>query len=102
MEKKILKLTIKKKWFDLINSNIKKEEYREIKDYWISRICNVVGIYKYNIKNFDIVEFKNGYGSTAPKSSFNILDITIGKGKPEWGAEADEEYFIIKLGERID
>jgi hypothetical protein len=102
MEEKILKLTIKKKWFDLINNNIKTEEYREIKDYWISRICDVVEPYKYNIRKFDVVEFKNGYKSSAPKSTFKILDITVGKGNPEWGAEIDEDYFVIKLGERVD
>ena len=31
---KYLQLTLKKKWFDLILSGEKKEEYREIKPYW--------------------------------------------------------------------
>lgn len=35
---KTLKLTIKKKWFDKIKSGEKKEEYREIKSYWIKRL----------------------------------------------------------------
>lgn len=34
---KILHLTLKKKWFDMILSGVKKEEYREIKDYWARR-----------------------------------------------------------------
>lgn len=34
--------------------------------------------------------------------SFKIKDLTIGKGKEEWGAEADKTYFIIKLGEKIN
>lgn len=34
----ILHLPLKKKWFDLINARIKKEEYREIKPYWIKRL----------------------------------------------------------------
>jgi len=29
---KILEMTLKKKWFDMISSGEKKEEYREIKD----------------------------------------------------------------------
>lgn len=32
-----LTLPLKKKWFDLIKAGIKKEEYRECSDYWISR-----------------------------------------------------------------
>lgn len=38
MEKKVLTLTISKEWFDKIVSNEKKEEYREIKPYWMSRL----------------------------------------------------------------
>lgn len=37
MEKKTLHLTLKKKWFDMVVSGEKKEEYREIKPYWIDR-----------------------------------------------------------------
>lgn len=33
-EKKILRLTICKKWFVMIIAGTKKEEYREIKAYW--------------------------------------------------------------------
>lgn len=33
----MLVLPIKKKWFDMIASGEKKEEYREIKPYWTSR-----------------------------------------------------------------
>ena len=32
-EKKVLRLTICKKWFDMIVAGTKKEEYREIKAY---------------------------------------------------------------------
>jgi len=32
-----LKLTIKKKWFDMILSGEKTEEYRDIKPYWFNR-----------------------------------------------------------------
>lgn len=37
----ILKLTLKKKWFDMIESGVKLEEYREIKPYWMARLLNV-------------------------------------------------------------
>ena len=32
-----LQLSLKKKWFDMILSGEKKEEYREVKNHWISR-----------------------------------------------------------------
>ena len=34
-------LTLKKKWFDMIASGEKPEEYREIKPYWIVRLTNI-------------------------------------------------------------
>jgi hypothetical protein len=35
---KVLHLTLKKKWFDMIASGEKKEEYREIKPFWATRL----------------------------------------------------------------
>lgn len=37
---KTLELPIKKEWFDLIANGEKKQEYREIKAHWISRIID--------------------------------------------------------------
>lgn len=39
----MLTLPIKKKWFDMIVSGEKKEEYREIKPYYDSRFMNAFG-----------------------------------------------------------
>ena len=36
---KILNLPLKAKWYKMIESGIKTEEYREIKPYWIKRFC---------------------------------------------------------------
>ena len=38
---KILDLPLKAKWYEMIESGNKKEEYREIKKYWIGRLANV-------------------------------------------------------------
>lgn len=35
----MLTLPIKKKWFDMILSGEKKEEYREHNDYYFTRFC---------------------------------------------------------------
>ena len=51
-EKKILRLTVCKKWFDMIVAGTKKEEYREIKAYWEKdslQIANVVTMLLMNI-----------------------------------------------------
>jgi hypothetical protein len=46
MEEKILYLSLKKEWFDLIKAGVKREEYREMKPYWEKRLVDydVVGL----------------------------------------------------------
>lgn len=39
-------LPIKKKWYDMISSGEKEEEYREIKPYWTSRFMKKLGLSK--------------------------------------------------------
>lgn len=110
-----LKLTLKKEWFDLVKKGIKTEEYREIKQYWVSRLCvkyppsviaggDISGKHdniQYDIKKFDLVEFTNGYNKQSPKITLEVSDITIGTGNFLWGAVGDTEYFIIKLGREV-
>ncbi len=35
---KILRLSLKKQWFEMTKSGTKKEDYREITPYWIKRL----------------------------------------------------------------
>ena len=95
-EAKILHIPIKKKWFDMIKSGEKKEEYREITKHWCSRLVNGMGYRKY-----DIVRFRNGYGKNVPQMDVECLGIHGGGGKPEWGAEEGKAYFVIHLGKVI-
>lgn len=102
----ILRLTLKKKWFDMIASGVKKEEYREIKRYWIQRLCNEVeyetgGSWDGVVNKFDCVIFKNGYSKNAPSIKVEWLGMKVSEGKYDWGAEPGKEYFVIKLGEII-
>ena len=121
-EMKTLHLPLKARWYDMIESGIKTEEYREIKPYWIVRLFrdengrkitrltanfleSNIKILKWWIesgklvfKPFDFVKFSYGY--TKRTMTFEIESITIGKGKPEWGAPT-EDVFIIKLGKRV-
>lgn len=89
----ILHLTLKKKWFDLILSGKKTEEYREIKPYWEKRLMG---------KTYDKVIFRNGYGNHAPWFTIELKGITQGIGKSEWGAEEGKRYFVLSLGEIIN
>lgn len=95
---KELKLVLKKKWYDMIASGVKKEEYRDATKYWENRLLKKG---KWESKDFECVTFYLGYSKDRPSISFKLLAIGYGKGKPEWGAAPDKEYFIIHLGEEI-
>jgi len=96
----MLTLPIKKKWFDMIKSGEKKEEYREIKPYWFTRfINNIGGFYDENLVIHlakGRVIFQNGYQKSAPKIMCKV-DITTGYGKEEWGAEPNKLYYVLKI-----
>jgi hypothetical protein len=79
----------------MILSGVKKEEYREEKDYWISRFLNRSD---YSWKDFDAVMFHEGYRSGHRTMLVEILDIGFGTGRPDWGAEEGKVCFIISLG----
>ena len=121
---KILDLVLKHQYYDLIEDGIKTEEYRELKPYWIKRLmgclkwCSIGCLYDKNetehcrrrncenladlkeiLEGYDVVRFHRAY--TNITMSYWIKSITIGFGRSEWGAPA-EEVFIIKLGERYD
>ncbi len=87
---RILHLTLNKKWFDMIVSDIKKEEYREMKPYWETRLIG---------KEFDIIRFKNGYAKDCLEMDVEFKGVRIASGgKAEWGANPQTEYYIISLG----
>lgn len=109
MEKKVLTLTISKEWFDKIVSNEKKEEYREIKPYWIKRLttnCEVV----YDVvaetycgkvlyRPYTHVLFINGYGDDKPRIEKEIESIDIDRPRKGWCPDEflGKEYFVIRF-----
>ena len=91
----MLVLPIKKKWFDMIKSGEKKEEYREIKPYYDSRFFNE---WKRNHHNscFDVI-FRNGYSNNSPAIKCHISLHKGLLGKEEWGAEKDKTYYVLRI-----
>ena len=89
----MLILPIKKKWFDMIKSGEKKEEYREIKPYWTTRLMNEM---KKNFRISTWVLFRNGYRKDSPTIKCKCV-LRKGTGKPEWGAEPNKEYYILDI-----
>ena len=67
----MLTLPIQKRWFDMILSGEKKEEYREI-------------------------IFRNGYSKDS-KAIKARCKLRIRKGRPEWGALPDKQYYILEI-----
>lgn len=85
----------------MIASGKKKEEYREIKPYWITRFV------ENPLDDSDVIVFKNfsnvvfHLGYTLQTMEFEIESISIDTGKSEWGAKENTDYFIIKLGVKV-
>ncbi len=89
----MLTLPIKKKWFDMIKEGIKKEEYREIGQYWETRLSNVFnGLY--GEKGYILL--RNGYGNDKPTIKCYV-ELNRNTGKEEWGAEPNKEYYVLKI-----
>jgi hypothetical protein len=87
---RVLRLTLKKRWFDMIASGEKREEYR-IPGKWI--LSRLEG------KEYDRIEFKNGYGPNVPTMEVEYLGWKFSFGKREWGGGSTTGPFAtIMLG----
>ena len=102
----MLTLPTKKKWFDMVLSGEKPDEYREIKPYYSVRFAKQLGFIgaieimdevlraKQSI-SFQVM-FRNGYSSESP-SFIAEVTLSIGTGKEEWGAEKEREYYKLHI-----
>lgn len=115
---KTLDLVLKHKWFDMIASGQKKEEYRDIRPFWTKRFIDLCSycekpefVYsnpfdclkitgdKYIQVNFDKVRFHRGYSSQT--MVYEVRNVFIGFGNSLWGAEQGKKYYVIRLGNRL-
>ena len=132
VEAKQIRLSLKRKWFEMTALGIKTEDYREITPRMNrilyccmndenkiaecvrckKSITDVTEIKKcYDclfgvsyLKNFDHNIMTLGYPSKNDESRilrFEHAGIEIRTGNPEWGAEPNKLYFVIKHGARI-
>lgn len=108
--KKILNLVVTKRWFDMIATGEKTEEYREIKGFWLNRLLLIkdddgekyrklhvgkndailidaitikqgIDIGSLKVAPFTHVLFRNGYHKDSPRIEKEIKTITFGKPK---------------------
>lgn len=127
MEKKVLTLIVSKQWYNMIAAGEKKEEYREIKPYWVARLYydrfgklspkmvkELAGsIVKYgDTEHFEAkngievsfvpythVLFINGYGDDKPRVEKEIEWIDIDRPRKGWCPDdfLGKEFFVIKF-----
>ena len=125
-----LQLSLKRKWFEMTKAGIKTEDYRELNEYWAKRLLKKVhtphgGCFSpmadFVKGKYDFDEWKQFAGSPFAHFDFNTLTlgypsstdtdrilrlehkgIEIRTGNPEWGAEPNKLYFVIKHGKQIN
>lgn len=122
---KDLQLSLIKKWFEMTKSGEKKEDYREITPYWCNRLLlangEIMSKEKWRVfllenginylnycfgdtitsKNFDNNIMTLGYPKKGDHERTLIIEhqgIKVRDGNPEWGAEPNKLYFVIKHG----
>lgn len=112
-----LQLSLKRKWFVMTQDGIKTEDYRDINNYWLKRLCYdsfrsergldhtlLINNRWYKPKIFKTNTMTLGY----PKSTdadrilkYEHAGIEIRGGNVEWGAEPGKIYFVIKHGKKL-
>ena len=97
-----LNLTIKRKWYDLIRTGDKKEEYRTFRNKAAFRLFDVV-LKQGHLPDDPIAVFRNGYNMGSAAVATEIVGLSLRGGNevqhPEWGEPTDSEvHMVIELG----
>lgn len=104
-----LQMSLKKQWFEMTKAGIKTEDYREITPYWEKRLfykskeLKDDGFHFY-FKKFDFNIMTLGYPKSSDTDRILKLEhkgIEIRTGNPDWGAEPNKFYFVIKHGKQV-
>ncbi len=90
-----LHLNLEQNWFDMIASGEKKEEYRELTDYWRQRISNLI-----NGDGYKTITFSNGYSKNRRQMIVLVKNVRIGYGVKKWGANGRQ--YIIELANILE
>ena len=97
----VLPLVLMGKWYDLIASGEKREEYRTSKNV-IRQIERWVG-HGYIMRKHLVVEFYLGYQRDRKHMAF-LAELPVcreGAKHPEWGEPKERHYVIPILGEMV-
>ena len=122
---KTLHLVLKRKWWEMIDSGEKTEEYRDVNHYWAIRLLDrQYRWYSQNIdypndfidwlcfrlahndiafRSYENVCFHLGYTNNTMTFKITSMNVMYGEVcRQDWGAEPNKYYFVIKLGERAE
>lgn len=95
----ILPLVLKGKWYDMIASGKKKEEYRADTPYWHRRFSNWV----MNIPcaGHLVIAFSRGYRKPDLFVEASGINIYPNRQHPDWG-EPTGPHYVIALKSRVE
>lgn len=86
----MLTLPIKKKWFDMIISGEKNEEYRDNTPYWGARLNKFVG------SPPQMIRLRNGYRKDSP-AVIILASVDFRYGRKEWGGDPYTPCFVLTI-----
>lgn len=86
----IYTFAITRKWFNMILSGEKTEEYRQMSPFYESRLRQYTG-------QVVTIRLRNGYATHCPSILCNCRVIRGRRGRTDWGAEKSEKYYVLKI-----
>ena len=100
----IMNLTIKRRWFDMIASGEKREEYRSADNRNVASAYERLSNYEWPFVSCMMI-LRNGYRMDSRALAIRLLDITIRSGAqarhPEWGKPTDRGAHFVIMFDRI-
>ncbi len=92
-----LHLTLKKVWFDLMVSGVKRFEYRKPSNWIATRLA----------KDYDVIKFVNGYGNDKPYfvCEYNGYEVSQKDNVVSYNSsnvEVEQGDYIIHLGKILE
>lgn len=101
----VLHLVLKRRWYDMIESGEKREEYRDARQYWVRRIHNWHDrpITRPGVK---VIAFSRGYREADMFFTAHVwprCTIVVKREypHPEWG-EPETPHYVLALDERVE
>ena len=103
MNKPILHLNLIHNWYDMVEADIKLEEYRDITSHWSNIFYNghikIKG--KYYHPTDVVICFSNGYQTNRRQQFRECSGLSVKCGNPEWGAKEGVQYYTLSIGKRV-